>query len=189
MSNLDVELGDSDLSAWVVATMIGALVLVIDEAANGAVVRLDFVRPEGRPGGRTWQGLDVHWRNTPSMDAVSSQIARYGRGELKCFDVPLAPRGGNSFNREVWRRLSELVPFGEVASYGEVARMLGRPSAARAVGYANARNPISLIVPCHRVIGANGKLIGYGGGEGIATKRALLEHEARYHDKQNGLLL
>ncbi len=83
---------------------------------------------------------------------------------------------GTAFQRRVWRALQE-IPYGETISYGELARRIGQPSAVRAVGLANGRNPISIVVPCHRVIGANGTLTGYGGG--VERKRCLLELEAQ----------
>ena len=91
------------------------------------------------------------------------------------FDVPLAPRG-TGFQARVWEQLAR-IPFGETRSYGELARALGRPSAWRAVGAANGKNPISIVVPCHRVIAASGALTGYAGG--VAAKRWLLDHERR----------
>ncbi|HEU0163014.1 MAG TPA: methylated-DNA--[protein]-cysteine S-methyltransferase, partial [Rhizomicrobium sp.] len=89
--------------------------------------------------------------------------------------LPLAPEGP-AFEMRVWQALRE-IPFGTTTSYGAIARAIGQPGAARAVGAANNANPIALVIPCHRVIGADGQLVGYGGG--LALKRALLEHEAR----------
>jgi methylated-DNA-[protein]-cysteine S-methyltransferase len=106
---------------------------------------------------------------------VREQLEQYFAGERVRFDVPLRLDGGSAFFQSVWRRLLE-VPFGATTTYGELARELGRPSAARAVGLANGRNPIAIIVPCHRVIGAGGDLTGYAGG--LERKRFLLDHEA-----------
>ena len=104
------------------------------------------------------------------------QLEQYFAGERRAFDVPLSLERGSDFFQRVWRSLLE-IPFGATISYGELARRLGRPAgAARAVGLANGRNPISIIVPCHRVIGATGALTGYAGG--LQRKRFLLEHEA-----------
>lgn len=103
------------------------------------------------------------------------QLEAYFRGELTRFELPLAPEG-TPFQRKVWEELRR-IPYGTTVSYGEVARRLGRPSACRAVGLANGRNPLPIVVPCHRVIGADGSLTGYGGG--LPRKRALLELEAR----------
>ena len=92
------------------------------------------------------------------------------------FDVPLAPQG-TEFQLTVWKALGD-VPFGTTATYGDIARAIGQLTATRAVGAANGRNPIPIIVPCHRVIGASGELTGYSGGGGIETKRRLLDHES-----------
>jgi methylated-DNA-[protein]-cysteine S-methyltransferase len=101
------------------------------------------------------------------------QLTAYFKGRLREFDVPVAPEG-TSFQCRVWAALQQ-IPYGETLSYGELARRLGAPNAVRAVGSANGANPISIIIPCHRVIGSNGSLIGYGGG--LATKQALLALE------------
>jgi methylated-DNA-[protein]-cysteine S-methyltransferase len=105
---------------------------------------------------------------------VRRQIEEYCAGKREVFDIERAARG-SPFQHEVWQALME-IPFGATTSYGAIARVLGYPNGARAVGHANATNPIALIVPCHRVIGADGSLTGYGGG--LAMKRALLAHEA-----------
>ena len=112
------------------------------------------------------------------LDSARRELEQYFRGQRTHFDTPLAPpeeRGGTPFQLAVWNALVA-IPFGETRSYGELARSIGRPSAVRAVGAANALNPISIFVPCHRVIGAAGALTGYAGG--IEAKRWLLEHEA-----------
>lgn len=114
-------------------------------------------------------------RRTPVLDRAAEQLAAYFAGELHAFDVPLAPRG-TPFQRAVWDQLVR-IPLGTTRSYGELAHALGRPSASRAVGTANGRNPLSIIVPCHRVVGASGALTGYAGG--LAAKQWLLEHERR----------
>jgi len=103
------------------------------------------------------------------------QLKAYFSGELEAFDLPLAPEG-TTFQLHVWQQLCE-IPFGETISYGELARRIGNPNASRAVGLANGANPIPIIIPCHRVIGSNGKLIGYGGG--LAIKEKLLALERR----------
>lgn len=116
------------------------------------------------------------WQHDPEQfGAVCEQLAAYFTGELREFHLSLAA-AGTGFQQRVWRELSR-IPFGESISYGELACRIGNPAASRAVGRANGQNPISIIVPCHRVIGANGALTGYGGG--IDRKRWLLEHEAR----------
>ena len=101
------------------------------------------------------------------------QLKAYFSGQLRKFDLPLAAEG-TDFQSSVWIALRK-VPFGETATYGEIARALGKPAASRAVGLANGRNPIAIIVPCHRIIGASGRLVGYGGG--LHLKQILLEHE------------
>jgi methylated-DNA-[protein]-cysteine S-methyltransferase len=122
-------------------------------------------------------GVSEGW--TRSDDAApfaetSRQLALYFEGSLTEFDLPLAARG-TPFQQRVWDEL-KIIPYGTTISYGELARRMGQPSASRAVGMANGRNPIGIIVPCHRVIGANGKLTGYGGG--LPRKEALLALEA-----------
>jgi len=104
---------------------------------------------------------------------AARQLRAYFAGRLREFDLPLGAEG-TAFERQVWGELVR-IPYGRTISYGELARRVGRPSAARAVGLANGRNPLSIVIPCHRVIGANGSLTGYGGG--LETKQWLLEHE------------
>ena len=106
--------------------------------------------------------------------AVHEQLDAYFAGELDSFDLPLTLHG-TPFQMRVWDELAR-IPFGETISYSELARRLGDPKLVRAVGTANGRNPISIVIPCHRVIGADGSLVGYGGG--LDRKRWLLEHEA-----------
>jgi methylated-DNA-[protein]-cysteine S-methyltransferase len=112
-------------------------------------------------------------QRTDVLARAASQLAEYFAGRRAAFDLPLGARG-TGFQERVWRALAA-IPFAETRSYGELAKTIGRPSASRAVGAANARNPISIIVPCHRVIAANGELTGYAGG--MAAKRWLLDHE------------
>ncbi len=102
-------------------------------------------------------------------------VALYFAGEREEFDLPLAPEG-TPFQQEVWRRLCA-IPYGETISYGELARRIGNPQASRAVGLANGSNPIPIVIPCHRVIGSNGKLTGYGGGLPIKEKLLALERK------------
>jgi methylated-DNA-[protein]-cysteine S-methyltransferase len=114
------------------------------------------------------------WREdrTPFQEAIR-QLQAYFVGELETFDLPLAPKG-TPFQLGVWNRLGE-IPYGETISYGELARRIGNPKASRAVGLANGSNPIPIVIPCHRVIGSNGKLTGYGGGLPIKEKLLALE--------------
>ena len=107
---------------------------------------------------------------------VAAQLAAYFAGEVQTFDVPLG-LVGTDFQRRVWSGLLE-IPYGTTISYGELARRVGNPKASRAVGLANGRNPVTIIVPCHRVIGAHGDLTGYGGG--LERKTWLLRHEAQH---------
>lgn len=109
-------------------------------------------------------------------DAVR-QLREYFEGAREVFDLPLEPEG-TPFQREVWAALSA-IPFGETTSYSEIATRIGRPDAVRAVGSANGQNPIPIIIPCHRVIGADGSLMGFGGG--LPMKKWLLRHEQRRH--------
>ncbi len=111
--------------------------------------------------------------DNPRVAVARTEILAYFAGERRAFELTLAPMG-TPFQQRVWSALQR-IPFGETRSYGELAAQLGRPGAARAVGRANATNPICLIVPCHRVIGADGSLTGFAFGEDI--KRRLLEHE------------
>jgi methylated-DNA-[protein]-cysteine S-methyltransferase len=104
------------------------------------------------------------------------QLEAYWSGELFEFDLPLAPRG-TPFQHKVWSAL-RTIPYGHTASYGDIARKIGAPTASRAVGAANGRNPIAIVVPCHRVIGSNGTLTGYAGG--LEMKRSLLDLEAKF---------
>lgn len=118
---------------------------------------------------------DPSWLRDTSglLDPVRRELDSYFGGRLRAFQVPLAPRG-TAFQQSVWRNLRD-IPYGETISYGELARRVGDPRAVRAVGAANGANPIAIIVPCHRVIGANGSLVGFGGG--LPIKRALLDLE------------
>jgi methylated-DNA-[protein]-cysteine S-methyltransferase len=115
-------------------------------------------------------------REPEAFRDVEAQLGAYFAGELTEFDLPLAPTG-SGFQLAVWAALRR-IPYGETASYGEIAAEIGRPDAVRAVGSTNGRNPIAVIVPCHRVIGADGSLVGFGGG--LPRKRLLLELEAEH---------
>ncbi len=112
-------------------------------------------------------------RDDEALRPVAEQLAAYFAGRLTRFDLPMR-LSGTEFQQTVWCALRD-IPFGETMSYGELARRVGRPGASRAVGLANGRNPVAIIVPCHRVIGSDGSLTGYGGG--IDRKVWLLEHE------------
>ena len=114
-------------------------------------------------------------QNPMALENVRRQVAEYCAGKRQVFEFDLQPDGPD-FDKLVWRALSD-IPFGVTTSYGAIAKAIGQPGAARAVGAANGANPIALIVPCHRVIGSDGSLTGFGGG--LPLKRRLLEHEAR----------
>ena len=111
--------------------------------------------------------------DVPLLQAVADQLAAYFRGELTEFDLPVAA-AGTPFQQRVWDALRQ-IPYGETRSYGQLAAEIGNPAASRAVGAANGRNPVSIVVPCHRVIGSSGRLTGYAGG--LTTKEQLLAHE------------
>lgn len=139
-------------------------------ADNGALVAVEL-RSQTRPQlPTTSEGSAA---TTRILERAAAQLTEYFLGQRTAFDVPLAPQG-TDFQRLVWTQLAA-IPHGETRSYRDIAVAVGRPAASRAVGAANARNPIAIIVPCHRVIGANGTLTGYAGG--LAAKRWLLEHE------------
>jgi methylated-DNA-[protein]-cysteine S-methyltransferase len=141
---------------------VGQLLLV---AIEEGLLRVHF--PPALPPGDAQRD---DWRLAP----VASQLDEYFAGRRRRFDVPLAPRG-TAFQLEVWRALQQ-IPYGETRTYAGIARAVGRPAAIRAVGSANGANPIPIIIPCHRVIGSNGSLTGFGGG--IDVKRRLLDLEA-----------
>jgi methylated-DNA-[protein]-cysteine S-methyltransferase len=148
---------------------VGTLTLVASDAGLVAVLW-----PDDAPG-RVRLGAAEERADHPVLVATIAQIGEYFAGGRRSFDLPLAP-GGSAFQRAVWAALAA-IPHGETRSYGEIARAIGRPTASRAVGAANARNPLSIVVPCHRVIGTSGKLTGFAGG--LAAKERLLAHERR----------
>lgn len=155
------------------ATPLGEMVAVVD--AQRALVRLAFVDhrdPNGAWTTNAWQGWKISWEAS-KVRHVAAQLDEYFAHRRRCFELSLAPLGGE-FYQTVWGELRS-IPYGSTVTYGELAGRLGRPRGARAVGRANAVNPISIVVPCHRVIGADGRLTGYGGG--IDRKAALLAHE------------
>ena len=155
----------------------GPLLCVVDEA--GAVVRIEFSGKEGRDSPKMTERLrdrGIEVVEDPGRTAeVRRQLEEYFAGRRREFDLTLAPRG-TPFELAVWEELKK-IPFGETRSYGEIAATLGRPGSARAVGRANGANPIPIVVPCHRVIGADGSLTGFGGG--LEAKSRLLEIEGR----------
>lgn len=136
--------------------------------------------------GETLTRLDF---NTPSQEEEATplllearrQLQEYFAGERKAFALPLAP-AGTAFQKKVWAALRE-IPWGETRSYGDIARAIGKPTASRAVGMANGRNPLPVFIPCHRVIGTNGSITGYSGG--LEKKRFLLRLEGISQWKEN----
>jgi methylated-DNA-[protein]-cysteine S-methyltransferase len=151
-----------------------------------------FVRGDGEfvtglfmPSHKGGPTLDAAWKRCDeAFAAIRQQLAEYFAGERQQFDVPLK-LAGTPFQRRVWQELVR-IPFGRTISYAELARRVGKPTASRAVGHANGRNPISILVPCHRVIGANGKLTGYAGG--LDKKEWLLAWERRVTGPERGNL-
>ncbi|MEV6931513.1 methylated-DNA--[protein]-cysteine S-methyltransferase [Dactylosporangium sp. NPDC051485] len=150
---------------WVeVQAPIDALGVASDESG---ICRVQFGGvPEGRP------------VSPPDelLERAADELTRYFAGEAVDFTVPLSVQGGSSFERAVWWQLYT-IPYAEMRTYGQIAAAVGEPDAARAVGTACNRNPIPVIIPCHRVVGAGGKLVGFGGG--LWRKKHLLELEAR----------
>lgn len=148
---------------------VGELLVVAD---GGSLVELSFDAPRAL----ARRTSPAAMRHAPGeFTTFAHELRSYFAGELRDFKVPLAP-AGSPFEQRVWRIL-RTIPYGTTTSYGAIARELGAPNAARAVGTANGRNPIAIVIPCHRVIGADGGLTGYGGG--LARKRLLLELEGR----------
>lgn len=145
------------MSTRAIKTPIGPLTLEADE---NAVTAIHF-------------SADGAQDASPLLDATEAQLREYFAGARRTFDLPLAPHG-TAFQRRVWAAL-RTIPYGETRTYGELAAAIGSPNASRAVGMANHRNPIPIIIPCHRVIGANGTLTGYAGG--LEIKRRLLALE------------
>lgn len=150
-----------------IASPVGPLRMV---ASSSALLGLYFREHRGAPPDER-QAPAVH----PILDQVERELTEYFAGRRQTFSVPLNP-GGTEFQRRVWDEL-RAIPFGEHRSYLQLATTLGRPRAVRAVASANGRNPLSILVPCHRVIGSDGALRGYAGG--LPAKRWLLDHEAR----------
>ncbi|MBC8589628.1 methylated-DNA--[protein]-cysteine S-methyltransferase [Wansuia hejianensis] len=127
--------------------------------------------------GKAYNINDFTVRETELIKLAYEQIMDYFNGKSKRFNLPLYVEG-TEFQKNVWKALMT-IPYGETRSYKEIGELVGRPKAARAVGMANNKNPISIIIPCHRVIGSNGKLVGYGGG--IKVKEELLNLEKKYY--------
>ena len=153
-----------------IASPLGPLLLAADDSGLRHIIFISEAQPPRS---------DPTWRkDTASLTETVRQLQGYFAGELETFNLPLAPEG-TPFQMEVWQRLRD-IPYGQTISYGELARRIGNPKASRAVGLANGSNPIPIVIPCHRVIGSNGKLTGYGGGLPIKEKLLGLErHQLR----------
>lgn len=150
----------------IIDSPLGDLTLVADD--TGALSGLYFDKHRGRPDPQTFGPY-----SPSAFDEVRTQLSEYFAGDRTEFTLPLAG-GGDSFDRTVWDLLVK-IPYGETRSYGDLARELGDVALAQAVGAANGRNPLCVIVPCHRVVGADGRLVGYAGG--LSRKRHLLDLE------------
>jgi methylated-DNA-[protein]-cysteine S-methyltransferase len=165
---------EAQMNAWSqIETIFGPALVAVDEA--GRLTRLHFLH-EGE------KAKADAVRDDAAVAHVAQQLAEYGAGTRHTFDLDLAPPG-TPFQHKVWRALCE-IPFGETESYGHLAERIGHPGKARAVGAANGANPIALIIPCHRVIGADGSLTGYGGG--LPLKKRMLEFERAYLGSRDG---
>ena len=149
------------------ATPVGPLLLAGDDAA---LVYISF------PTGKRPMQPSPNWvqAETPFAE-TKAQLTAYFAGALQAFDLPLRPEG-TAFQLSVWAALAA-IPYGAIRSYADIARTIGKPTATRPVGAANGANPLPIVIPCHRVVGANGALTGFGGG--VETKRYLLNHEAQ----------
>jgi len=154
----------------VIDSVVGTLTLVAEE---GVIVGLYMDLQRHRPDDDALGEPDPRGREVEPFKAAADQLDAYFAGELTRFDLPLAPRG-SEFQQRVWAALQE-IPYGRTESYGELAERIGSPGGARAVGLANGKNPIGIIIPCHRVVGADGSLTGYGGG--LDRKKQLLDLE------------
>ncbi|MFE0020700.1 methylated-DNA--[protein]-cysteine S-methyltransferase [Amycolatopsis sp. NPDC059021] len=157
-------------SHTVVDSPCGPLTLVAEgDALCGLYMERQRHRPDETTFGRSEPGAEI-------FDRAEAELKEYFAGQRHEFTLPLS-FGGTPFQRLVWTALCD-IPYGETRSYGQLADLLGKPSASRAVGLANGKNPIGIIVPCHRVVGANGSLTGYGGG--LDRKRYLLDFEQEH---------
>lgn len=157
------------MRAHIFASPVGEIFAAVNE--TGALVRLDFLTHKDRAAYLERVG-PVQW-DAPALAEVERQVAEYFAKRRRDFDLPLAPQG-TGFQLRVWAELVR-IPYGHTLTYGELAERIGNRNGSRAVGAANGANPIGLVVPCHRVIGADGSLTGYGGG--LPIKEALLQHE------------
>jgi methylated-DNA-[protein]-cysteine S-methyltransferase len=157
-------------SHTVIDSAVGRLTLV---AEDGAIVGLYMNLQRHRPDDGDLGEPDRRGRQAAPFKAAVDQLDAYFAGALTRFTLPMAPRG-SEFQQRVWTALQD-IPYGQTESYGELAERIGSPRAARAVGLANGKNPISIVIPCHRVVGSDGNLTGYGGG--LDRKKQLLDLE------------
>ena len=156
-------------SYWIWSSPVGDLLLVNDGKGLCRLQFQDGVHP---------LEIDAQWKKQRCCFAdVIKELEKYFAGRLQRFTIRLSLHG-TAFQRSVWRAL-KTIPYGTTVSYGTISKKIGNPKASRAVGAANGQNPVSIIVPCHRVIGSTGKLVGYGGG--LPIKTALLELEQSTH--------
>lgn len=154
------------LICTVIDSPVGPLGLAVDD--------LGLVRVRFHAGaGLDWAGPDARAGRHALLERSACQLGEYFAGQRRDFELPLSPRG-TPFQRVVWAELGR-IPYGQTISYAQLARRIGKPAAMRAVGAANGRNPLPIVVPCHRVIGADGSLTGFGGG--LPAKRRLLQIE------------
>jgi len=152
---------------WLVVDEVGALLeLLFDEGKHASPDEAALERRLAK------SGLELRW-DSLRLDEVRTSLEEYFDGRRRSFDLPLAPRG-TDFQQRVWTELQR-IPYGTTSTYGALAANLGQPTASRAVGLANGKNPISIVIPCHRVIGSDGSLTGYAGG--LHKKEALLKLE------------
>lgn len=173
---MDLPLGTMPVFYTHLDTPLGPL-LIVQEGAHLTAIHF--------PEGETIRAPDPGWQYAPeACAAATAQLDAYFAGTRRTFDLPLAPKG-TPFQRTVWEALCR-IPYGATISYAGLAHRIGRPAAVRAVGAANGRNPLPIVVPCHRVVGSDGSLTGYAGG--LSFKQALLDLESRHRPGHQMLL-
>lgn len=160
--------------ALVNAYWLSPLGLIHFAASDAGITHIGFV-DQGNSNSKHNDNAQAGTADKPWLTLAVTQMQEYFAGQRSCFDLPLAPVG-TAFQEQVWAALQS-VDYGRTASYRDIAQAIGKPKAVRAVGAANGKNPIAIVVPCHRVIGSNGSLTGYAGG--LERKQWLLAHEVR----------
>jgi methylated-DNA-[protein]-cysteine S-methyltransferase len=168
-----------------IPTPIGVMLIATDDQDRLRVLDWDDHAPRMERLLQRYHGGDAVLKEGPAPASITERLIAYIEGDIAAIDDIPVEAAGTAFQRDVWAALRH-IPVGQTWSYGELAKHIGRPAAVRAVGLANGANPISVVVPCHRVIGANGTLTGYAGG--MARKRWLLEHEGVTLKDQRPLL-